>query len=319
MLNIEEYCDVLSRLLKSRLPDSRVEELVKEIRSHLIESRAAQAELELSEREAERTAVCRMGSPRAVADRMIYEESGLGRMSPWRIAWLPCALLAICWIWPFALLYTNGPWMSFIGTMQLFSIPFTASLIWACWRSRRLLVKPIVTTVAALTVVSILAMGLSAKLGPVADHDWAGSALAQNQEQSAKVERFLQTGSIDSIRSNQGFEAPQVWESRYSYSLSYVPVAIPTGSAQTASLTGVPTREMAEQLWKQNAVAMKAHLENERAQIIAARDQSLATIWFRSIYMAALYGAVSIAYLLMLNAIIVALTRVRERRLARSL
>ena len=137
-------------------------EHVEEVRGHLAESIKDSVAQGSTAEEAQITALRNIGSDRLVADGILRAHSGIGEISTWRIGALPALIVCAYGVIPIYLAAgTQSP--DWLGAFAMW-LP-TATLltfIYACIRSRKLVLKPLVAAFAFILVINLAQICLTA-------------------------------------------------------------------------------------------------------------------------------------------------------------
>jgi len=266
---IDAYLGRLSNRLGRKLSKGEAAEHVLEIGAHLREGCEHLAQLGQSKLEAEVEALRRLGSDRLVAENLLREHSGVLSLSVWRLAWLPALLLLSADFLPRLLIGRLRP--------ELFNLwifaPWIGAILFviACWRSRRLIVVPLVaaTFLASVGAVVLFTFGPSGVT--------ESSALERHQE-IAHFDQAIRRlkDLVDQVRlispnaplppaftMKGGYWAPSESLVVNLRSSSLNPIAVETGRTRTIDLKPVASEAVAKRLWREHGAAFSARLNCE--------------------------------------------------------
>ncbi len=263
---IDTYLEDLGQRLSPHVSPEKRDEILMELRSHLLMSRrAAIEELELSEEEADTIALRLMGFSELLAEDLVRRESGVESKPAWRLALLPMGLFALAQIVPWVFstrgsyeLFWISDWLNY-GSLLAF--------VWAVWRSRRWLIAPI----AVVLTVCVAGVFLTMMLAPPAI--WfgvsKGEALAGYRRQIVEATEQIRAGELamkgdlSAVGTGDGFAAPELGTIQNSFSLPYLPFAIRGGDSAWYGRGTQPAAAAAQEKWKAHGAGYLAQLKEQ--------------------------------------------------------
>ncbi len=148
------YLDRLEERLYRKLPKSEVEEHVKEVRAHLVESIAT---LEIEENaDPELAALKRIGPDKLLAKNLIRARKGLDTRPGWRFVALPALLLAIYGVIVVHVGADQHIAAVYQHLAEFLTVAIPTTLLYGMVRARRLLISP---TLAAFVPFMLIFVG----------------------------------------------------------------------------------------------------------------------------------------------------------------
>gem|GEM_PF-4554735 len=185
------YLARLQQRLARRLEPSLVEEHVREVRLHLYESIREQSADGIDEQAATLGALRRLGSDRLLAENLIRAETRIGDRSVWQLAALPALLMLAAGVLSLLVTEIGALPVWYFDVYRAVGLLSAFSFAWLCWRSRRILLVPMVAVLAAFLTLSIGQLVASSPLGLTA------RSADMRQQTLRRIER-----EISSIRSD---------------------------------------------------------------------------------------------------------------------
>lgn len=280
----DAYIARLSNRIGRKIPVLEVQDHVQEIRHHIAECRATLERDGVAPEQAEVEALKQLGSERLIAEGMIREHRGFAVRSVWRIALIPSLVLVVAFLVPEAFMI----WPITMGAMDVMIwLPAigTALFVFACLRSRRILLLPMAAVLVLTFAGSLLFFangpsGVTAHAAIEREKNITGfdREIARLRGDYAAAKSVPASGPIPAaFRSGAGFLAPQVQDSP-SYERSiYNPVGWPTPSQRRVVLAPAATEGEARQGWLQSGPAYAHQLANDIAE-----QQSERSYWVQS-------------------------------------
>ena len=268
-------------------------------------------ELELSEEEADKTAVGSMGNGTLMAEDLIRRESGQETRSPWKLTIISGTFLVLAHL---------TPWLMFVmpyRVLGIFDPLFFDKLVeafvllvfgLACYRARKWLIGPMAAWVLGAFLVTWLFGWMVAVAPRNADK---AKALAQLDRSMPKYERAM-AGDLRDFKVPNGFNAPKVGEVDSRMIVPFLPVPLASASQQGIWEQFVPTAGEAGALWAKNG---PAYVKNLRTDITGSEASGtfLATL-ARAVPMVAGTFSYEISVIGITNALALMLVNRRRRR-----
>ncbi len=320
---IETYLQELDQKLGKHVEPERRDEILRELRSHLWMSRqAAIQELHYSEEEAEKTAIGCVGSSALLAEDLVRRESGVESKAAWRLALLPMCIFALAQVAPWATVFQGLS--DYYWIISWISYASLLAFVWAVWRSRRWLVAPM----AAVLAFCFIATSLTFILAPQSfffgvNKDTAMAGYKRQIEEATrdiKTGERAQKGDLAAVQTTAGFDAPRKVKNEHSFSLPFLPFAIPSGSVPWYTRSTFGTAADAEAKWKENGAGYLAQLRDQirndkKGQELLSRNGPLK---FSDINLSPMVASFTYQLLVLggVNAGMLALTNRRRRKKA---
>jgi hypothetical protein len=317
----ERYLEEVDSRLSKHVPQDRRQEILSELRSHLhLSFKDLMLDGSRSAEEAEAEAVRSLGDPRDVADDLRRREAGHDTESVWKLAKLPVAALLVGWAFLFVMFGVNefGTWTPRLNEVyewvQMLVLP---ALVFAVWRTRRWLIKPIAWTIAATFVLGIAIFIPIGRLQEPRAQQWAAQQTATIDRELAAY-RAAAAGDLSAVREGDAYkipsppmEAPVMSVVR----LPYLPVefTLPESSRPWVTLGVSSSERHARQEWELHGQKVIAAKEEERAAIL----QTSPGLSVRTLALMAGTSLYRIAFLAALNWLVLAVagwTRTLRRR-----
>ncbi len=256
---IDTYLHRVEQRLVKRMPRPNAEECVREIGSHLIEDVQNQIESGMSLEDAEIRAIQNLGSDRLIADSLIRSHSKIDKLSVWRTSWVSMTILLLYGIIPVTFMqFSPVPeWLlSFVG---LLPTCFLASFCYGIWRSRRIVVKPVITCVAIVFASVIFEAVLFSPSGVTPMSARARNVMVSNFESSiasmdAKLvaAKDIQQDQLFPIvfRDKNAYLAPTTDLGTVQSEIAGIPFTRSTGYQWSTHLDSFETEKEARMHWK---------------------------------------------------------------------
>lgn len=276
---VADYLARLQSRLLRKMPKSVADEHVLEIELHLRESIADELAQGKSEAEAELAAIRALGSDVLIAESLIWHHRGLNSCSDWRFAWVPAAILISYGALAWGVVDVRWHYPSWISTYAIW-VPalFVTTFSISCWRSRRLLLKPIAVAASVFLAVILFtyclfgSSGFSARSeemrqANVREIDNDMSYLVENL-QSAKT---LQKGAMSGLPLNGMYQSPDQSYMLINAHSYYVPPIVSIIKKPVWQLNYTPSRTTAKELWLKNGKQYFAQLAGSLEEMQSRR------------------------------------------------
>lgn len=325
------YFEDLNVRLAPHFELNKRKEVIAELRSHATYgARDAQEELGLNLEEATRSALRSLGPVETVAEDLVRQHRGGTVKSPWRLLRFVIALYVLqAVILPILELVTKGrlsnPFSTigqitaWLPTMMLFAFGF------AVWRSRRWLVKPMTTMIAAAWVLgTVLSMTPPYRAMVVRAYQMPPQVQAIRLKEIDSMLQMTELGAKGYLESPEKFAAdkngglyyaPELVATNALVRLPYMPVAVPVRQGDVVGLRPQTwQRERAEQ-WNRYGAEARERLLTDRHAVLAGYA-GVATIGGITTIAATFVGQVGILFLVNFG-VLAASNRRRRRRINR--
>jgi hypothetical protein len=320
----EDYSKDLHDRLQTKLDARRADEIVREVHSHLHESKKARMELDEPEYEAEQRALQAFGPAATLAENVVRREKGYSTRSDWRLALIPALLLVLSFGGMFTPNFTGS--VDHLDLFRFLEFGVLASIAFVVWRSRRWIVRPLATTLAVLYVLTFAAFtflpGQFSSFGLTPEQRIAGYQ-QQLAENTAKLRRgeFILAGKAKPEPTVEpwgpGYFAPARGVMSNSIALPYVPFPLGSGEQDYYHLSTAKTLAEASEAWKANGSkylnSLKEVIANDRKGTEEAKNPELQTMAPGYLPMAIAMYAWQILVFVLLNWAILGLARLRDR------
>ncbi len=245
---VGSYLSRLEKALQRQMPKSVAEEHVGEIAVHLRESIAEQVQAGKTEAEATIAALQKLGNDAMVADGLIRAHTGIGRLSSWRLGWIPAVILLVYLLVPGVITDIQSATPQFAVWAVFVPLCLIMTFVFACWRSRRVLMLPIAAALSIFFIAAVL-QEACAPYGAVAKHH--GEHLEQMAVVGSQIEGLTtMIAEADSLQAGKPINAsPRAPGGLMAPKLVYK--TGPTGAHPYSAfeLTPVASQAEAKELW----------------------------------------------------------------------
>jgi len=288
---IDSYLSRLEARLQRRLQTSQTKEHVQEIGVHLHESISDQVSKGKPENAATLDALRSLGSDRLVADSLIRAHSGINERSAWRVTWFSIMLLLIYCLSYQGIKLTTEYWLE--GYLRWIAAGFTAAFVYACWRSRKLLIVPVAVSVGIVCFATVFQGSVFYDQNNRRTLQFVNRLIAGGEEQLKEL------GSVSKTYKNSSFDpldpiywAPKPLVTRVVSAVNWTPFTYEIGRKTPLQLAPVRSQAEASALWKLNGDQFAKNLrdgirhEKEvRTQLLGDKfdPQAFATLAFTTI------------------------------------
>ena len=269
---VENYLRRLQTRLEKRMPLRLAEDHVREIQLHLAESVASRVERGNSTEKATVEALQALGSDALLAEGLIRQHLGLNILSPWRFAWLPCLALLTYGLVPWEISEVQVPtWIETFASWNILIL--VLSFGYACWRSRRLIMKPIALALGLMFILDMIHFAAFSSAG------FTGHSSELRKQIIAGFDRNIrdvksEIKSAEKMRSDawNGFEpkvmTPTMMAPAWSVGVNErgvagVPISIADAPTLVLSLKPVSDRREAMALWSKNGTGYLRRLHGD--------------------------------------------------------
>lgn len=271
---VEAYLQRLHSRLRRKLPEAEAHEFVKEISSHLRDCILERIRRGESEQSAALAALRAIGSDRAVADSLLRARSGIDERSVWQTAW-PAGLAIVGYC--FVFLGTENDLLDshFSFYLSWIATAFTVLFAMICWRSRRLLWKPILATIAMVSAVVFTSQVVFEK------QDLARTVSKMDRMITLAKTQITQAEAATAGRPSGAFEAlgagyysaPKLNPINMVHYVNWTPILVRDGKRLVYQPSVVASKEEAQRLWHANGAAYVKSLRVGLEDFIVNRNR----------------------------------------------
>jgi hypothetical protein len=270
---VDNYLSRLQTRLEKRMPQRIAEERVREVEGHLRESVASRICDGNSLEQAAVEALQALGSDALLAEGLIRQHLGLNNRQAWKFAWLPCLALFSYGLVPWTINEVQFP--TWIETFVSWNVSILVlSLGYACWRSRRFLLKPIAIVLGLVFVLDMLNFVVLSSAGFTAHSEELRKQIVVGFDQNIwdAKSKIAKTEQMRSDALNEKTVSPTMaptWSVvGNEEGIAGVPFTVKSPPTPVLSLRQVPDPGEAKTLWEKNGTRYLRTLHGELNEAI---------------------------------------------------